>query len=110
LLVAGLPVAIILSWIFDFTTHGLEKTESAWFLISNDKNTNEGLELIDKALKQRPDDYNYLDTKGWGLYKQGRNTEALEFLEKSDSITKPRYRYINKNHIEEVKKGIAAQQ
>jgi tetratricopeptide (TPR) repeat protein len=85
------------------------KNTLAWFLISNDKNTNEGLELIDKALKQRPDDYNYLDTKGWGLYKQGRNNEALEFLEKSWELLKPSYNHEIFLHLEEVKKAVAGQ-
>ena len=48
----------------------------AWFLIDNDRKINEGLELIDKALELKPD-YNYLDAKGWGLYKQGKYQEAL---------------------------------
>jgi hypothetical protein len=30
-----------------------------------------------------PDNYNYLDTKGWGLYKQGKYQEALNILQKS---------------------------
>jgi TolB-like protein/Tfp pilus assembly protein PilF len=81
----------------------------AWFFFINERNISEGLSLIDKALALDTGNYMFLDTKGWGLYKQGKNMEALEFLEKSDSITKPRYRYINKNHIEEVKKAIAAQ-
>ena len=44
----------------------------AYFLIDKDRNINEGLELVDKALKLSPDNYNYLHTKGWGLYKQGK--------------------------------------
>jgi tetratricopeptide (TPR) repeat protein/AraC-like DNA-binding protein len=79
----------------------------AWFFIENDRNINEGLELIDKALKLSPDKYSYLDTKGWGLYKQGRNEEALEFLEKSVELHKPLFSYKINLHIEEVKKAIA---
>lgn len=41
----------------------------AWYLIYNDRNINEGLELVNKALELGPDNYEYLDTKGWGLYK-----------------------------------------
>ena len=81
----------------------------AWFFFINERNISEGLDIIDKALALSPDNYMYLDTKGWGLYKQGKYEEALEFLEKSDSITKPRYRYLNKSHIEEVEKTIVAQ-
>ena len=44
----------------------------AYFLIDKDRNVNEGLELVDRALKLSPDNYNFLHTKGWGLYKQGK--------------------------------------
>lgn len=37
-----------------------------WFLIDKDRNLNEGMELIDKALKSSPGEYYMLDTKGWG--------------------------------------------
>jgi tetratricopeptide (TPR) repeat protein/AraC-like DNA-binding protein len=81
--------------------------ELAWFFIENDRKINEGLKLIDKALKLNPDKYSYLDTKGWGLYKQGRNKEALEFLEKSAELHKPLFSYTINLHIDEVKKAIA---
>jgi tetratricopeptide (TPR) repeat protein len=55
----------------------------AYFLVEKDRNIKEGLELADKALEISPDDYNYLHTKGWGLYKQGRIKEALDVLQKS---------------------------
>jgi len=77
----------------------------AWFFIDKNININEGLELIDKALVSSPDNYYYLDTKGWGLYKQGKHKEALEYLEKSwDS--KPVYDHEVYLHLEEVKKAI----
>jgi tetratricopeptide (TPR) repeat protein len=80
----------------------------AWFLIDNDRNINEGLDLIDKALKLEPDNYLYLDTKGWGLYKQGKYQEALEFLDKSWTL-KPVYNHEIYLHLEAVKKVIASQ-
>jgi len=55
----------------------------AFFLIDKDRNIKGGMELIDKALSLRPDHYEYLDTKGWGLYKLGKYKEALEILQKS---------------------------
>ncbi len=55
----------------------------ACFLIDNDRNIDKGLQLADKALELIPDDYRFLDTKGWGLYKKGRIQEALEILNKS---------------------------
>jgi tetratricopeptide (TPR) repeat protein len=59
----------------------------AYFLIDKDRNVNEGLEYIDKALKLSPDVASYLDTKGWGLLKQGKSKEALEQLKKSWDLT-----------------------
>jgi tetratricopeptide (TPR) repeat protein len=39
------------------------------------------LNLIDRALKLRPNDPNYLDTKGWILFRAGRFDEATVLLE-----------------------------
>ncbi len=80
----------------------------AYFLIDNDRNIPEGLELSDKVLKLSPDNYNYLHTKGWGLYKQGKYQEALEILQKSWEL-KPIYDHEIYLHIQEVKKAIANQ-
>jgi Tfp pilus assembly protein PilF/TolB-like protein len=80
----------------------------AWFLIDKDRNISEGMGMIDKALKLSTDDYSFLDTKGWGLYKQGKYKEALEILEKSDSL-KPGYDHELYLHLEEAKKAVAGQ-
>jgi tetratricopeptide (TPR) repeat protein len=81
--------------------------ELAYFLIDKDRNLTEGLELIQKALKMNPDNYTYLHTKGWGLFKTGKYEEALKFLEKSDSL-KPVYNHILFLHIQDVRKAIAS--
>jgi tetratricopeptide (TPR) repeat protein len=80
----------------------------AYFLIDKDLNTDEGMLLIEKALELCPDDCNMLDTKGWGLYKQGKYNEALEYLEKSWSL-KPVYSHGIYLHLEAVKKAAAGQ-
>jgi tetratricopeptide (TPR) repeat protein len=80
----------------------------AWVLIDNDLNINEGLELIDKALELDSDNYKFVDTKGWGLYKQGKNKEALKLLERSWDL-KPIYNHVIYLHIKEVKKAIGTQ-
>jgi Tfp pilus assembly protein PilF len=80
----------------------------AWFLIDNDRNINEGLELIEKALKLSPDIDYMLDTKGWGLYKQGNYKEALEILQKSWDLRSV-YDYEVYLHLEEAKKAVASQ-
>jgi tetratricopeptide (TPR) repeat protein len=79
-----------------------------FFLIDKNININEGLVLVDKALKLSPDNLYFLDTKGWGLYKRGEYQEALKVLEKSDSL-KPVYNHELYLHLEAVKKAIANQ-
>ena len=78
----------------------------AYFLIDKDLNVNEGLELIEKVLKSKPESYNYLHTKGWGLYKLGKLPEALEILQKSWDLRMKNAKYDHKAflHLEAVKK------
>jgi tetratricopeptide (TPR) repeat protein len=80
----------------------------AWYLIDKDRDINEGLDLIDKALILSPDDYLIIDTKGWGLYKQGKFKEALEVLQEADSL-KPIYSHEIYLHLEAAKKAVANQ-
>ena len=44
----------------------------AFLLIDSERNITEGINLVDKALELKPDNYLFLHTKGWGLYKQGK--------------------------------------
>ena len=39
----------------------------------------EAIKLIDRALKESPDNGAYLDSRAWALYKQGKTKEALEW-------------------------------
>jgi tetratricopeptide (TPR) repeat protein len=81
------------------------------FIINNNRNTTELPEMMDKAIKLAPDKYDYYDylnTKGWGLYKQGKYKEALEILQKTWDET-PFKLYTFKSHLEEVKKMVASQ-
>jgi tetratricopeptide (TPR) repeat protein len=84
----------------------------AYFLIDKDRNVNEGMILIDRALslidENKYKNYPYLDTKGWGLYKQGKYKEALEFLQKSWEL-KPMYDHEVYLHLEAAKKAVAEQ-
>jgi tetratricopeptide (TPR) repeat protein/TolB-like protein len=78
----------------------------AWFMFDKNRNLNEGMELIEKALEVSPDTPDYLDTKGYGLYKMGRNEEALALFEKSwNKLMRHVYYY----HIELAKRAIAEQ-
>jgi len=80
----------------------------AWFLIDHDINLDEGLDLIQNALELRPDNCYYLDTKGWGLYKQGKVEEALKILNDSWNL-RPSYRHRVYLHIQEVEKALSSQ-
>jgi len=80
----------------------------AYFLIDKDRNINEGLELVDKSLELNPENHNYLHTKGWGLYKQGKYHEALELLGKSWEL-KIYYDHQIYLHLEATKKAVASQ-
>ncbi len=75
-------------------------------LIENDLNVNEGLELINNALELDPDNVNFLDIKGWGLYKQHKYNEALESLEKAYQMI-PSFEI--KARIDSVKEAIIKQ-
>jgi len=81
----------------------------AYFLIDKDRNINEGLELIDKIPAFYPDNYSFLYTKGWGLYKQGKYQESLEILQKSWDLRREKaiYDHAAFLHLEAAKKAIA---
>jgi len=82
--------------------------DPAWFLIDNDINVDEGVDLIQKALEIRPENWYYLDTRGWGLYKQGRYAEALKVLTDAWDL-RPTFNQEGYERIEEVKKALASQ-
>jgi AraC-like DNA-binding protein/TolB-like protein/tetratricopeptide (TPR) repeat protein len=80
-------------------------------LIERNRNFDEVTELMNKALERAStqyDYYNYLDTKGYGLYKQGKNKEALAILQKAWNET-PFKVYSLKSHLEQVQKTIVTQ-
>ncbi len=84
------------------------QNDLAYFLINNREDDAEGLELAGKALKSDPDNYKYLDTKGWGLYKQGKYKEALDLLKKSWDL-RPVYDYSIYSHLQEAEKAVEGQ-
>ena len=67
--------------------------------------------LLIRHLKLSPDNYNYLYTKGWGLYKQGKYKEALEILQKSWDLRREKDVYNHEAflHLEAAKKAVANQ-
>ncbi len=82
------------------------------FLIENNRNPgNEVSDLMDRAMELAPnkvDYYNFMNTKGWGYYKQARYDEALEILQKAWNDA-PFKLYAIYTHLEEVKKAVSGQ-
>jgi|WetSurSiteA1Bulk_404760.scaffolds.fasta_scaffold02119_1 tetratricopeptide (TPR) repeat protein len=83
----------------------------AYFLIDKNRNVNEGVELIDKVLEVIPENFIYLHTKGWGLYKQTKYNEALDVLQKSWDLRREKAVYDHEAflHLEAAKKAVAGQ-
>jgi tetratricopeptide (TPR) repeat protein len=80
-------------------------------LIDRNQNLDEVAALMDKAMERastKYEYYNYSDTKGWGLYKQGRYKEALDILKKTWDET-PFRLYSIKSHLEYAKKAVSGQ-
>jgi tetratricopeptide (TPR) repeat protein len=83
----------------------------AFLLIDGERNITEGINLADKALELKPDNYLFLHTKGWGLYKQGKYREALDMLQKSWDLRREKAVYDHQAclHLEAAKKAVAGQ-
>jgi tetratricopeptide (TPR) repeat protein len=81
----------------------------AYFLIDKDRNIGEGLELVNRALELNPEDYEYLHTKGWGLFKQGKSREASDLLQKSWELRREKAVYDHEAllHLEAAKKVVS---
>ena len=84
----------------------------AYFLIDKNRNINEGLEFADKLVKLNPENYSYLHTKGWGLFKQGKYQEAKDILQKSWDLRMENavYDHAAFLHLEEAKKTVAGEE
>ena len=80
----------------------------ARFLIFNDINIDEGMELVNKGLEIVPEGPNLLNTKAWRLYKQGKYEESVQILselwDKSTEFNTPLY-----NQLQEAKQVLANQ-
>jgi len=80
----------------------------ASFLTETERKVDEVPALMDRAMglaKNRVDYYNYLDQKGWGLYKQGKYSEALPIIEKAWNEA-PFKLYTINHHLEMARKGV----
>jgi tetratricopeptide (TPR) repeat protein len=51
--------------------------------IDRGENLEQGMELLQRALKQRPDDGAITDSVGWAYYRLGKYDLAVEYLERA---------------------------
>jgi tetratricopeptide (TPR) repeat protein len=84
------------------------KGSLGFILIDKEIDIEEGMELIDQALKVNPDNWNFLFTKGLGCFKQGKPKEAQEILIKAWNL-RPRYHHEHYLLIKEVEQILASQ-
>jgi len=80
----------------------------ASFLTETERKVDEVPALMDRAMglaKNRVDYYNYLDQKGWGLYKQEKYSEALPIIEKAWNEA-PFKLYTINYHLEMARKNV----
>ena len=78
------------------------------FLISNDINIDEGIELINGVIENTSENGNYLYTYGLGLYKKGILIEAQEVLKMAWDL-RPYYNHDHYLLIREVEQALASQ-
>lgn len=57
-----------------------------FLLIDHEIDIDRGVELLEKAVELRPKNYEFLDSLGWGYFKQGRLEEARDTLRRSLSL------------------------
>jgi tetratricopeptide (TPR) repeat protein len=78
-------------------------------LINTGRNINEGMDLVEKVLIADTANIRALRTKGWGLYKLGKNQEGLDLLQKCWDTKLYGYDHSELLHLEEVRKAIEQQ-
>jgi tetratricopeptide (TPR) repeat protein len=74
----------------------------AYLLIDKDINVNEGVELIQKSHKIDPNNFDTIDKLGWGLYKQGKIEQALQYLEQAEDLA-PKFEHDINKHLKTVR-------
>jgi tetratricopeptide (TPR) repeat protein len=78
----------------------------AKFLIDEEIQVDEGLEIVNRLLERFPDQWALISYKGWGLYKKGFLDEALELL-RTGWEKKPIYNHLYYMHLQEAEKAAA---
>jgi len=79
----------------------------AQFLIDEEVNVDEGLEIVDRILEKYPDHWNLMHYKGLALYKKEQYTDALELL-RTGWDNKPLYNHAMFMHLQEAEKAVAS--
>ena len=79
----------------------------AKFLIDEEVNVDEGIEIVDRLLASYPAHWELQNYKGIGLYKKGEYQKALELLE-SGWENKPIYNHAQFLHLQEAEKAVAS--
>jgi tetratricopeptide (TPR) repeat protein len=81
----------------------------AKFLIDEEIQVDEGLEILDRLLETSPEHWALLSYKGWGLYKKGNLEEGLELL-RTGWEKKPIYNHLYYLHLQEAEEAAASVQ
>jgi tetratricopeptide (TPR) repeat protein len=71
----------------------------AYFYAQRGRNLDSAYSLVERALKEEPNNPAYIDTKGWILFKKGNLQEACSYLKKALSL-KPQDPVINEHYGE----------
>jgi tetratricopeptide (TPR) repeat protein/AraC-like DNA-binding protein len=81
----------------------------AYFLINTSRNISEGLQLTEKVLEIKPDNFNSQMIKGLGLFKLGKYPESFELLQKSWDLRMQKSIYNHKafKYLEDARKAVA---
>ena len=79
----------------------------AKFLIDEDVNVDEGIEIVDRLLAKYPSNWSINSYKGWGLFKKGQYKEAEELL-KFGWENRPIYNHQQYLHLQEAEKAVAS--
>ncbi len=75
----------------------------AYLLIDHDIDVRKGIELVKKALAQKPDSLFYIDTLAWGYYKEGKCDEAYRLMKPYEQEKEPEIA----EHIEKIRACLA---
>ncbi|MFV0442436.1 MAG: tetratricopeptide repeat protein [Planctomycetaceae bacterium] len=66
--------------------HPQANNDLGYLWADRDKNLDQALEMVTKALKAEPDNAAYKDSMGWVLYRLGKYDESAKYLEEASSV------------------------